>query len=234
LLIVSYHHQCAESLFNNQKCFLDDPIWTQAIRNATSEQEAFTDRSPLGIRLLILLARVPGLAKKTCHVVTVQDSLQPEDFEPIAAKVRELRSDVLVWRREFNIALIHATDELKRSDNNNSNKRYELLGISHIIQILASRMLACISPDERGLLEEEVQCVAIELKSLQGSVGHHRRAEFFLTQKARVANAAIDTHDDFAATVGNGRIVEAWRLKRFCNSLGRKSCDGITCCAPEE
>ncbi|KAL6901083.1 hypothetical protein GGI43DRAFT_403993 [Trichoderma evansii] len=226
LLSLSYPI-CAEALLNNQNCFLDHPMWAQAIQNATLERETFTDRSPLGVRLLLLLTRLPGLVKKTCHMVAVETSPRAEGFGSVTAKVRELRSDVAVWRRELNMALIHANNKA------NPDKRYEFLGTSLIIQIFASRLLGCISPNERGLLEEEVQCFAVELKYLQGSVGHHTRAEFLLTQKAKVANAAIETRDDFTATVGNGRIVEAWRLRKFCSSLDRKFCDGITCCTAD-
>ncbi|RFU75534.1 hypothetical protein TARUN_6707 [Trichoderma arundinaceum] len=222
LLLSLVYPICTEALLNNQKCFLQDPVWTQVIQ-ASAKHESFTDRSPLGIRLLILMAKVPGLAKNTCHVVTVQQSLKAEDFDAVAAMVRALRSDIIVWRRDFNIALIHAPDEAKRSTNINTDKRYELLGVALIIQILASRMLVCISLADRGILEEEVQCFAIELKSLQGSVGHHRRAEVFLTQKAKIADAVIETHDDFAATAGSGRIVESWRLKSFPSRLGRRA-----------
>lgn len=184
------------------------------------------DRSPLGIRLLILLTKLPGLVKKTCHVVAVQNTLRAENFDYVATGLRELRSDIAVWRREFNMALIHAKNKA------NPDKRYEFLGTCLIIQVFTSRLLGSILPTERGLLEEEAQCFAVELIHLQGSVGHHTRDNFLLTQKAKIAHAAIDTRDDFTATVGNGRIVEAWRLRNFCSSFGRKFCDGITCCTP--
>lgn len=213
---------------------MDDPIWINVIKNAVDDREIFTDRSPLGIRLLTLMVRVPGLAKKTCYVVTMQNSLQPKDFDAVAAKVRTLRSDVAAWRRDFNMTLIHAADSSKKNSTLDTDKRYELLGVALIIQILASRMIVCISPNDRGLLEEEVQSFAIELKSLLGSVGHHRRAEFFLTQKVKIANAALGTHEDFAAAIGSDRVIEAWKLKKFDNAFGRKTCDGITCCALEE
>lgn len=160
-------------------------------------------------------------------MVTVQDSLQIEDFDSVATDLRNLRSDIAVRRREFNMALIHADNKA------NADKRYEFVGTCLIIQIFTSRLLGSIIPNERGLLEEEAQCFAIELKYLQGSVRHHTRAEFLLTQKAKIANAAIDTRDDFAAVVGNGHIVEAWRLRHFCISLDRKFCNGTTCCAPD-
>lgn len=163
--------------------------------------------------------------------MTVQDSLCSEDFNEIAVKVRALRSEILAWRRDFNMALIHAIGEPKRNDGINTDKRYELISVALVIQILASRMLVFISPDDRGILEEEAQSYAMEIRSLQGSTGHHRRAEFILTQKSRIADAVINTHDVFAATAGNGRIIEPWRLKQFCKLLGKKSCDGVSCCA---
>ncbi|KAH8807831.1 hypothetical protein F5884DRAFT_857398 [Xylogone sp. PMI_703] len=222
----------AEALSNNESCFLDSPTWTGVFEAAILPHGTFTDRSQLGIDLMMLMAKIPRLAKRTGHAVTVQGTLHPVDFDTIAADVRIVRSAVLSWRRRFNNALIH---ESERSHHHNANfdKRFELLGISLIINILVSRMLCCLVPSERALLEEEVQNLAAELKAAQKSVGPHRRAGFFLAQKAKIADAVIATHADFLGAVGSGKVVESWRLKRFCDSLGRKCCDGETCCSSE-
>jgi hypothetical protein len=221
--------QCSEALLKNQECFLDDPLWARVFEAAISPHETFTDRSDLGITLMLLMAKIPGLAKRTSHAVVTQDNLQPEDFEAIAADVRGVRSAIVAWRRRFNTALIHA-EERSRNDTADFGKRYELLGISLIINIVVSRMLCAIVPHERALLEEEVKSLAIELKAVQASVKNNKRASFFLAQKARIANAAIATHADFQNVAESGRAVDPWRLKRFCEALGRKCCDGETCC----
>ncbi|KAH8897956.1 hypothetical protein GQ53DRAFT_791642 [Thozetella sp. PMI_491] len=197
LLMALSYPICAESLLNNQKCFLEDPQWTRALKNATVQDEMFTDRSPLGIALLILMTKIPTLAKRTGHAVTVQDTLQEDDFDTIAIDVRALRTAVVSWRRDFNTALIHVADE--------QASRYELLGVALIIHILANRMLLCLVPGERGLLEEEVGSLALELRGLQGTVGRNHRAGFFLSQKAKIADAALATHVDFMGAVGSGR-----------------------------
>jgi hypothetical protein len=176
------------------------------------------------------MAKVPDLAKRTGHAVVIQNTLRPDDFEAIAADIRDVRSAIVTWRRKFNTALIHA-EERSRNDTADFGKRYELVGISLIINILVSRMLCSIVPNERSILEEEVQNLAAELKALHGSVENNKRASFFLAQKAKIADAAIATHADFQNVVGSGRIVDPWRLKRFCETLGRQCCDGETCCA---
>ncbi|KAL7929787.1 hypothetical protein V8C35DRAFT_314791 [Trichoderma chlorosporum] len=227
LLLSMGYPICSEALLSNKVCFLDDPKWIQVINNAIDNHEVFTDRSPLGIRLLALMVKVPCLAKKTYNIVTMQHSPQAGDSDVLAAKVRILRSNVAIWRREFNMILIHSTNTPQKDGKIDTDKRYELLGVALIIQILASRMIVCISPSDRGLLEEEVQSFAFELKSLLGSVGHHRRAEFFLTQKVKIANAAIDTHDDFAAEIGSGRVVERWKLENFDKLIGRNTSNGM-------
>src|SRR5258708_35627337 len=94
--------------------------------------ETFTDRSKLGIDLMMLKPRVSGLAKRTNHAVFMQDMLQPEDFETIAADLRVARSKIVTWRRKFNTALIHA-DERSREDPLDFGKRYELLGVSIVV-----------------------------------------------------------------------------------------------------
>ena len=191
--------------------------------------ETFTDRSKLGIDLMMLKPRVSGLAKRTNHAVFMQDMLQPEDFEIIAADLRVARSKIVTWRRKFNTALIHA-EERSREDPLDFGKRYELLGVSIVIHIILSRLLCSIAPNDRSLLEEEVQNLALELKTVQGSLAHNRRAEFFFEQKSRIADAAISTHSYFEDVLDSGKIVEIWRLEKFFTALARKCCDGVACC----
>jgi hypothetical protein len=220
--------KCTEALLNNEKCFLEDHVWTQVLTDATIPGETFTDRSPLGIALMTLMVKVPGLARRTGHAVTIQDTLQTGAFDAIAADVRTLRSSVIAWRRDFNLALIHAADErcgLGRDTEVDVGKRYELLGLALVVHMLASRMLVCIAPSDRALLEEEAQGLALEIKGMQSSVVHNRRAGFFLAQKATMADAVIATRADFWDAVGSGQVVEEWRLKKFCESLGKKSCN---------
>jgi hypothetical protein len=97
---------------------------------------------------------------------------------------------------------------------------------------MVNRLLCSIVPNDRTLLEEEVQSLALELKAVQGSLEHDRRAEFFFAQKAKIADAAIATHKYFRDVLNSGKVVELWRLEKFFQALGRKCCDGETCCDP--
>jgi hypothetical protein len=188
----------------------------------------------LGISLLIILSKVPTLAKRTTHAVTFQNHFPPSHFEAIASEIRTLRTSILNWRRKFNTILINAEDR-SREDTADFGKRYEVFGVSLVINILLNRMLHYVSPKERAILEEEVQNLALEIKAVQESLElkHNHRASFFLAQKSLVADAAIATHRYFLEVLDNGQIIEAWRLKKFCESLGRKCCDGNNCC-PED
>ncbi len=193
--------------------------------------ETFSDRSKLGIELMMLKPKVSRLAKRTNHAVLMQDTLQPEDFEDIIVDLRAARSTMVDWRRKFNTALIHA-HERSGEDLLDFSKRYELLGVAIVIHIILSRLLCSMVPNERGLLEEEVQNLALELRTIQESLGHNRRAELFFNQKAKIGDAAIATHKYFQEVGNSGRIVELWRLEKFFDAFGRKNCDGETCCDP--
>jgi len=194
--------------------------------------EIFTDRSKLGIDLMMLKPRVSGLAKRTNHAVFMQEELEFETLEALAADLRGSRSRIVMWRRKFNTALLNV-DESTRKDALDFGKRYELLGVSLVVHILLSRLLCSISPNDRSLLEEEVQSLASELKAVQGTLANNRRAEFFFEQKAKIADAAIATHPYFADVLHSGKVVELWRLEAFFKALGRKCCDGETCCKNE-
>lgn len=174
---------------------------------------------------------ISGLAKRTNHAVVMQERLQQEDFEILATDIREVRSSIITWRRKFNTALIHAGNP-SRDSPMDFGKRYELLGISLVVNIMASRLLGCIVPNDRALLEEEVQNVALELKALQSSSEHNRRAEFFFAQNAKIADAAIATHVYFREVQNSRSIIDRWRLEKFFEGIGRKCCneDGEDCC----
>jgi len=173
--------------------------------------------------------RLSGVAKRTNHAVVMQDTLEIADFEAIAADVRDLRSSVLDWRSNFNTALL-SVDERTRTNATDFGKRYELLGLCLCINIILNRLLLSVSPNERALLEEEVQSLAVELKAAQSSLENNRRAEFFFAQKAKIADAAIATHIYFRDVLYSGEIVKPWRLEKFFEAIGRKCCDGETCC----
>ncbi|KAH8896580.1 hypothetical protein GQ53DRAFT_838146 [Thozetella sp. PMI_491] len=235
LLLALCYPICAEALLKNQTCFLDDPCWTEALKEVIAPQEAFTDRSALGITLMTLMAKVPTLAKRVGHAVVIQNSLQRQYFDTIAAEIRSLRSAIIAWRRDFNLALIAnaSRPSQARGIQPSFSKKHEMSGIALVIHMIASRMLVCISTAGRELLEEEVQSLAVELKTLQASVAHNCRANFFLGQKSIIADAAIATHEDFVALSTSETVVESWKLARFWQLMGRTPCDGETCCASD-
>jgi len=216
------------------------------MNKAKEPHETFTDRSPLGISLMLLMAKIPGLAKRTNHTIAVA-ALQREipneqSLYDLTNELHILRNELIAWRRDLNTTLIYALDSsddsTKERNMQGADKRYELLGVSLVIHMHASRMLVSLSPpgDRSGLLlEDEVQALATELKQIQRSVPPNERnyrACFALTQKAKVADAAIATHASFrrAAVRTEGRVIDPYVLKGFCEALGRRCCDGKTCC----
>ncbi|KAK7222382.1 hypothetical protein V2G26_010385 [Clonostachys chloroleuca] len=213
---------CIEALFTSQECFLDNPEWTRVLESAVITQDTFSDRSRLGVTLMTFMTRIPGLALMTFQLLSADTYLQTAELQAEVAKLRSLRSAIIAWRRSFNTALLNAVD-VCHTAKDETGKRYELLAIAIVLHILTTRMLLCISPNEREFLEEEVQSQAAELKEIQVSVaGKHGRAEFLISQKAMTANATIATHSDFQESVGTGRLVEPWKLAKFLELAKKK------------
>lgn len=177
----------------------------------------------------MLSCKVPGLAKRTTHAVTFRDTTTISQFEAIASDIRALRSTLFTWRRSFNTALINVE---QFSDENlpDYSKRYELFGICLSLHILLDRMLVFLSSKERTILEEEVQNLAWEIKTVQGSIKNDERASFFLAQKAQVADAAIATNQCYVDVPDSEDVVDLWRMMKFYDLIGRKCCDGNNCC----
>jgi len=228
--IVAYIPQCAETLLNNETCFLEEPAWTEIFKSAIVPGETFADRSSLNIELMMIKCRVPSLAKRTNHAVVTQTAISSECLANLIADIRTLRSSVMSWRRKFNIALI-SKEDCSPYDTLDYAKRYEVFGLSLVVNIMTTRLLLCLEPNGRAYLEEEVHNLALELKDTQRLITDNRRAALFLAQKAKFADAAIATHDIFVEAAGNRGIVEPWMLEKFFTVLGRrKGCDGQACC----
>ncbi|CAH0026970.1 unnamed protein product [Clonostachys rhizophaga] len=213
---------CIEALFTSQECFLDNLQWTRVLESAVITQDTFSDRSRLGVTLMTFMTRIPGLALMTFELLSADTCLQTAELQAGVAKLRSLRSAIIAWRRSFNTTLLAAVD-VHHTAKDETGKRYELLAIAIVLHILTTRMLLCISPNEREFLEEEVQSQAAELKGIQVSVaGKHGRAAFLISQKAMTADATIATHSDFQESVGTGRLVEPWKLAKFLELAKKK------------
>lgn len=171
---------------------------------------------------MTFITRIPALALMTFQFLSADTCLQTAELQAGVTKLRSLRSAIIAWRRSFNTALLNAVDVCLTA-NDETGKRYELLAIAIVLHILTTRMLLCISPNEREFLEEEVQSHAAELKEIQVSVaGKHGRAAFLISQKAMTADATIATHSDFKESVGTGRLVESWKLAKFLELAKKK------------
>jgi hypothetical protein len=233
-------------LFSNESCFLDSDVWRATVRRAIDSSEDFSDRSPLGIELMLLMASTPGLARRTSSVVDTV-ALQEDkcnlpagleaEVRAVNSEAHSLRQKAIAWRVDFNTALIHSdpTSPGGHADHYDTRtNRYELLGIYSVVHILADRMLVSLSGPEgehgaASVIEDEVQTLAAELRQTLDTVppiNSNHRANFNLRQKALVADAAIATRDEFrtAATRGRdaGRVIDRDVLKRFCVALGRR------------
>jgi hypothetical protein len=155
-----------------------------------------------------------------------------EAVSRVTAEALSLRGKIIAWRRDFNTALIDALDlkNSQKSAENDTDNRYELLGICLVMHMLVDRMLVCLSPPRDGqgmLLEDEVLALTAELRQFRNSslaTESRERALFNLKQKARVTDAVFITHKAFHAAMhrSEGRTVNPALLKRFCVALGRR------------
>jgi hypothetical protein len=92
------------------------------------------------------------------------------------------------------------------------------------MNIIVDRLLCSIVPNARFFLEEEVQNLAREFKALQESQKYNHRAELFLGEKVKVADAAIATHKEFQQLFNSGKTIDSWMLQNFFDAIGRRRC----------
>lgn len=211
---------------NDRHCFLEQSHWIDALLSTITTEGVFTDRSALAIYLTVIKVKLPGLAHRATQAVETQDSLQPADLEGLVNDMLSARSNLHRWRVRFNNALMN--DIQKRTAfSTGFDKRWELLGMWLILAMLVGRLLVAIQPQARFLLEEEVQNYALEYTALQESQECNQRAGLFLKEKEKIAGAVIATHAEFQGLLHSGKIVDAPRLQRFFEMIGRRRFGGV-------
>lgn len=218
--------QCTEAFLNDRHCFLEQSHWIDALLSTITADSVFNDRSALAIYLTIIKVKIPGLAHRATQAVETQDSLQPADLEGIVSDLLSARSNLLRWRVRFNNALMHDTQK-RTNSSTGFDKRWELLGMWLVLVMLVGRLLVAVQPQARFLLEEEVQNYALEFTALQESQEYNQRAGLFLKEKEKIACAVIATHTEFHGLLHSGKIIDAPRLQRFFNMIGRRRFGGV-------
>lgn len=168
---------------------------------------------------------MPGIFAEITNIVCQEKSLSQSAQARAIQTVRQFRKDLIQWSSTYCSYIL--TQGARQQRHRPDDKLVELLGTSLLLRIIASRLLGAISTAERAVLEDEALCLAKEVTTLEKDMSSvNRRASFYLAQKARVANATLQTSGlwedtDIAST--EGKLIEKWKFERWCSLIPRKT-----------
>lgn len=148
-------------------------------------------------------------------------------LDELVEEARRLRKRVQEWRTRFQLALIARAGGGQGDAEKTArirDKRFDMLGTALVLTVISARLIGALSPgSQRGLLEDEAQAAAHEIKELEGQVAPlNPRAGFYLAQKARVAESALGTAKLWTDSLASGgRVIDRWRFQRWCEAVPR-------------
>ncbi|OIW31239.1 hypothetical protein CONLIGDRAFT_631160 [Coniochaeta ligniaria NRRL 30616] len=211
-----------ETLLQNQVCFLEEPGWQEAVAACKLETDLFSDRSPFAIEIANLIHRLPGACKRVGDVVC-GDNPSAEDIERVRQEVRQLRKEIRLFRNRFDTQLIVELP-LSTVSVSDKYKRLDTLANALMCEILSARLMGSVSVSERFLMEDEIQQHGSYISKMEEtSNGNDYRTAFYMSQKGVIVLSLMDTSPLWRAPCRSDDIIEAWKFRRWCDALPRRS-----------
>lgn len=219
--------QMTESLLNNERCFLAQPIWQAVFQSLiVPGQEEITDRSQTVVFLLILKCRVSALFADITDPVCHPEAYNPSQLDSLVSQASSLRTDLLQWRSNYEHLLVHT--RIPCVGSLEYNKRCEIMSTYMSCSMISNRLLTAVSflASKSRELEAETQLMAhqtLELEQQVKDVCPHTR--LFLAQTVFVAKATLATAEDWVAESSEkscATVIEKRRFERWCALFGRK------------
>jgi hypothetical protein len=213
--------QASETFLQNERSFLEDLDWQEAVRSCTLKTDRYSDRSPLAIQLALLMHRMPGACKRVGDVVCGENPSKAA-INTVREEVRQLRHDLRQWRKSFDTELILdlSSEAVSTRDR---YKRLDALGNALVSEIIVARLLGSVSASERFLMEDEIQESATYIhKNMETSMRNDYRTALYLSQKAMVGVACVKTSHLWRAPRVS-ELIEPWKFAAWCDAVPRKS-----------
>ncbi|KAH7310427.1 hypothetical protein B0I35DRAFT_358261 [Stachybotrys elegans] len=213
-----------ESFLTNKGCFLGEEIWSNLRLSMAKEDGTLSSMCRIGIGLAMEISKTPGIGRQITDMICSDEPIDESQLAIVLAETRECRSGLLTWKAELYSALT-----LKKKLTTAElliDRRYEHVGTALAGSISMARLLGCISPHERALLEEEAILCSHELLDLVSRISLlNYSAGFYLEQKSIFARGVLNTTDIWEPSLRSGKLIERWKFERWCDAMGRMTTD---------
>lgn len=157
--------QIVETILNNTRCFLGDPVWQQAIRRTSLKCDDFGDRSVVSTELWAVGARLPNLFMGVSELM--QESLTT-DLVFVTSLARRLVKDLDDWKQQW-FQLLNKTCHNVICDDKLRHQSMVVLLAYYMLFMITCRLQIAILPYQKSHLEDTVQAASIATFSLRKS-----------------------------------------------------------------
>ena len=186
-------------MLNDDRYFLEDDSWQNVFRSVVFESEALSDSSGVVISLWIIISPIPGLLKDIQDVVCNSTDTKTRTIGSLLSRVRNIRILLLRWRRQFEELLASLKSPPEHSG---ASKQYETLGIYLTNLVIINRLSVSLNTHAGLDLEDETQDLARQIVELKRKTSAtNPRASLFMAFKTTVAQATLDTKDEWQQAV---------------------------------
>jgi hypothetical protein len=184
----------SECLVSNERCYLEEPVWTELYKSLTQEKDFLDDRSALTINLRSLMFPMSGLWHDVGKAVTGPQLFDDDTLASLAYRCRKLHKEGIDWMEEYKAHCVRLS--LSTPPPEEIAMRRELFGSALECLILAKRLLATVCDDEREGLEAETQALAHLILNLQKQPST-KHSWLFSGHEVGIAYTAILTKDQW-------------------------------------
>lgn len=213
-------YQVCASFSRNEACFLEEGNWQIAIRNALSDTNPTSDRGRYSISLKLIMAMLPGIAKRATSAVCMGCSFATQRTQHIIDDINILNGRLSSWREAFNDYIRIRQEKTPGFDDR--DQELELLGTSFVLEMLFNRFSGAVCPERRFDAEQRALSLATRAVTLAANIpAHNGRASFYLGQKAKFAQATIDSAQSWADDTAAGQIMTPEPFRQWCKAMGR-------------
>ena len=190
-------------------------------------ESTFSDCGVAVVSLWAYLSSVPGIYHDVQEVICRGTFPEERTIFRLKRGINFLDESICNWRSVYEPTLLDPSSEAS-GPMPRSEKRHETLAVCLTMLVILRRLRVALDPLGSSHLEEQAQQFAARIQELGVlAIRANPRAALFMAFKKEVANATLQTKDDWVVTslldikVGANGLIAPRIFKRWCELKGR-------------
>jgi hypothetical protein len=220
--------QITESILNNEKLFLDEPVWRAVLRSVISDNLLEPERTTMVNSILTILISIPGLFKDFTDAICNDPQQSLTTMIELVSRARQCRVSLRNW-----YCTHIGPDGTPINRPVFCDGYYKILVLFYICSIYVNRLNTCIFwTGESGIeeMEDESQRFAKNIVSMYREEAYKDLpSSLLLSQKVPIAEATIQSGDEWKKQwVLSESRSQLFRIPKqtfcyWCSLFGRKT-----------